>query len=138
VSAELHAAGYPAELGKLRNAVQSDLGGGDPFPDLSSIGFTFSGAGPCAAPLENTIHLLYESADRSQHKAVSVFVQPNAGQFQLQPDKLYLLSGPRSAFPMFAWRTDAVVYYLVADDLDTAEKARELIAGAPKPPAIQD
>jgi hypothetical protein len=39
---------------------------------------------------------------------------------------------------MFAWRTDAVVYYLVADDLDTADKARELIAGAPKPPAIQE
>ena len=138
LTAGLHTAGYPNEMGQLKRAVQEDLRGDDPFPDLSDIGFEFVGAGPCSAPLENTIHLLYLSSDRAAHKAVSVFVQLNTGEFQLQPDTLYFLSGPRSAFPMFAWRTDAVVYYLVTDDLDTAEKARELIAGAPKSAAVQE
>ena len=132
----LHTAGYPKALGGLRRAVQDDMGGADPYPNFSAIGFEFVGAGPCAAPLADTVHLLYRARGRDGHEAISVFVQLNTGQFQLQADKLYLVSGPRSAFPMFAWRTDSVVFFLLGDDLDTAEKARDLIVGAPRRPAV--
>ena len=138
LTAGLHAAGYPKEMSGLSRAVQEDLGSDNPYPDLSDIGFEYVGAGPCSAPLQNTIHLLYLSKDRAKHKAVSVFVQPNTGQFELRPGNLYLLSGPRSTFPVFAWRSDSVVYFLVTDDPDTADKARELIAGSPNPPAVQE
>lgn len=134
----LHTAGYPKEMGRLKQAVRDDLDSRNPYPDLSAIGFWFTGVGPCRAPLADTIHLHYRARGGFHPKTLSVFVQLYSGQVELEPGKLYLLSGPRSPFPMLAWRTESVVYYLVADDLDTAQRARELISVAPSPPLIQD
>ena len=124
----LHTAGYPIELGGLADAVRRDLSSDKPFPDLSSIGFVYRGAGPCGSPLPNTIHLLYRAKD-STH-ALSVFVQTNNGQFSMKEGTLYTLSDPRSPFPMLGWRTPRVVYFLIADDAPTIEKARAVIAPA--------
>ena len=126
----LHAAGYPQELSGLAGAVRADLSAPASHPDLSAIGYQFVGAGPCGEPLKGTVHLLYHSVDKGQGRTISVFVQANQGQFKIDRGKLYLLSGPRSPFPVYAWRTDAVVYFLVADNDATAKLARAQIAVA--------
>lgn len=127
----LHSAAYAREYAELAEAVKQDLSGPNPYPDLSSIGFQYVGAGLCPDPLHGTIHLLYRQTGPHPQAAISVFVQPNAGQFSLQQGKLYDVAGSRSAFPVFVWRTEQVVYFLVADNGDTAYRALRAIASAP-------
>ena len=137
LDAALHAAGVPAALGELSDAVSKDLGEPNPYPDFSSIGYRYVGAGPCAPPSSETLHLLYYSTTPGRRNAISVFVESNRDQFQLDAGKLYLLSDDRSAFPLFAWRTAEVAYFLIADDLKTAEAALGAMLRAPRPPAIR-
>ncbi len=132
----LHAAAYPTELAELSAAVRTDTGGENPYPDFRGIGYEFVGAGPCGAPLRNTVHLLYYSTVPGRRSAISVFVQPHAGQFALQPDKLYQVSDDRSPFPMFAWRTSRIVYFLVADTGDIAAAARGAMTAGHIPAAV--
>lgn len=128
----LHAAGYPPQFGELAAALRQDLVGGNvPFPDLSGVGYRFVGAGPCGDPLEGTIHLLYKSPP--PESVISLFVQRNAGQFPMRAGTLYTLSAAGAPFPVHAWRTERVVYFLVADDQESADRARAAITTAPKP-----
>lgn len=124
----MHTAGFPTELGGLAALVKSDLNSQDAHPDLSPIGFEFIGAGPCAAPLAGTAHLLYRSTTPGHPRWMSVFVQPFSGQFALDQGKIYDLSGPRSPFPVLAWRTGRVVYFLIGDDPDATDRGRTNLA----------
>ena len=122
-----HTAPFPRELATLSADVQADLQRSEPRPDLSKIGYRFVGAGPCAKPLQNTAHLLYESQGGNAHDTLSIFVQPNTGQFSMQVGKVYLVSPPDSSHPMLAWRTDRVVYFLVGDAIQVVEAAKDAI-----------
>ncbi len=127
----LHAGGYPADVAGLAAAVEQDLHGPDPYPDLRPIGFAYTGAGPCGHPLAGTAHLLYHALRPGSPAAVSVFVQANRGQYGLDPGRLYAVSDDRDPYPMLAWRTDHVVYFLLADDPQTERAAADLIRTAP-------
>jgi anti-sigma factor RsiW len=134
----LHTAGYPEELAPLASSVEHDLHSDRPYPDLGAIGYRYRGAGPCGVPLGDTVHLLYRSTRPGSVEAVSVFVQPWHGQFPLDEGRLYTVSVATSPFPMLAWRTDRVVYYLLADNATTLTKAATLIRGKPTSgPAIE-
>ncbi len=126
----LHSAGYPKELAGLALLVKSELKSEYPYPDLSAIGFRLVGAGPCADPMADTAHLLYRSTGAGHESALSVFVQPYKGQFALEKGKFYVVSGPRSPFPVHAWRTSRLVYFLIADDEAVEAKARATLATA--------
>ena len=125
----LHAAGYPQEVAPLAESVEKDLHSPHPYPDLGPIGFRYLGAGPCGKPLPDAAHLLYKSVRPGSYKAVSVFVQPWHGQYSLAQGRLYTVSVATSPFPMLAWRTENVVYFLLADDAETLSKASALIRG---------
>jgi anti-sigma factor RsiW len=127
----LHSAGYPADIAALAASVESDLHSDRPYPDLSAIGFRYRGAGPCGKGLPDTAHLLYRSVRPGSVNAVSVFVQPWHDQYALAPGRLYTVSVAQNPFPMLAWRTDHVVYFLVADNAATDRAAVALIRGAP-------
>ncbi len=127
----LHAGGYPADVAGLAADVEHDLGTLNPYPDLRPIGFGFRGGGPCGHPLADAAHLLYRSVRPGSLAAVSVFVQPWHGQYPLAPGRLYTVSVPQSPFPMLAWRTDRVVYFLLADNEATERSAVNLIRAAP-------
>jgi hypothetical protein len=60
-----------------------------------------------------------------------VFVQAWHDQYPLKPGRLYTVSVATSPFPMLAWRTDRVVYFLLADDDATEQAAAALIRGEP-------
>ena len=117
----LHKATFKETDPRLAELTRDDLAGnsnGDvAAPDLSSIGFRFIGAGPCPASRFSTIHLLYRSTKPLGLAAVSLFVQVDAGQFpSLKVDHVYRVSSPTSPFPMLAWRSGKVIYFLLADD----------------------
>ena len=127
----LHSAGYPADVAALAAAVEHDLHSADPYPDLRPIGFAYRGAGPCGKPLADTAHLLYRSTRPGSVAAVSVFVQPWHDQYAIAPGRLYTVSVAQTPFPMLAWRTDRVVYFLLADNQATENKAVTLIRAGP-------
>jgi anti-sigma factor RsiW len=127
----LHTAGYPAELAPLASSVEQDLHSDHPYPDLGAIGYRYRGAGPCGLPLGDTVHLLYRSTRPESVEAVSVFVQPWHGQFPVDEGQLYTVSVASSPFPMLAWRTNRVVYYLLADNSTTLTKVETLIRARP-------
>jgi anti-sigma factor RsiW len=127
----LHNGGYPAEVAPLAASVERDLHSDHPYPDLGPIGYRYRGAGPCGKPLPDSAHLLYRSVRPGSFRAVSVFVQPWHDQYPLAQGRLYTVSVATSPFPMLAWRTDRVVYFLLADDSATEQKAAALIRGAP-------
>lgn len=132
LAAGVHAARFPQALAPLAVALRTELGGPNPHPDLTGIGFAFAGVGPCDAPLKGTVHLLYRSTGPGATRAISVFVQPHKGQYDLRTGTLYTLSGPSSPFPVFAWRTERVVHILVADTEKLAAAARQGIPAVPR------
>ncbi len=116
---------YPRDLGALAASVEKDFGGTQAWPDLSAMGYAFVGAGPCAEPLAGTVHLLYRTTKPDSADTLSLFVQAWAGQYKMDAGRLYLVDGPQSPHPMYAWRTGGVVYFLVTDGMDTARDAAQ-------------
>ncbi len=119
----LHADPFPSDRGELSADVEHDLHSDHPWPDLTSIGFHYTGAGPCGHPLSNAVHLLYHADDPHSPMTISVFVQPVTEQFTLEEGRVYTLSVAQSPFPMLAWRSKSVVYFLLADDAATEQAA---------------
>ncbi len=92
----------------------------------------WSTPGPCGDPLPDTIHLLYKSNRPGTFAALSIFVQSYHNQYPLSLDQIYTASDARDPFPMLVWRTEKVVYFLLADDEQTEHRAASAIAAAPK------
>ncbi len=132
-AARLHAAVLPKEMAQLSAAIKQDYDLDASHPNLSKLNYKFVGAGPCRAPLENTAHLLYRSEAADVHDTISIFVQPASDRLPLESGKFYLVSDSTSPHPMFAWRTQRAVYFLVTDDMQIAERARTLVASAITP-----
>ena len=128
-SPQVHSGPFPttAPFSGLAEQVEREFHSKVPYPDLSSIGYSFVGAGPCREPLENTVHLLYRSVKPTIHDTLSIFVQPYTGQVKISPGDMTLVANENSPHPMYVWRTDNVVYFLVTDEMKTAEQARDAI-----------
>jgi len=109
-----HTADFPKELGDLKGSLEKYLGRQVPWPDLSSIGYQYIGAGPCAKPLENMAHLLYRHKGGPITDTVSLFVQRD-GPKNLQEGKVYWAAGKDATHPMIVWRRDNMTFYLVGD-----------------------
>ena len=119
----LHDATFESVAPTLASTMQASLHGATAAPDLISAGFRFVGAGPCKGAGRETVHLLYRAANPRSVAAISVFVQPDAGQYAaIKAGRVYRVSSPSSPFPTLAWRKDQVVYLLLADG-DAAESA---------------
>jgi anti-sigma factor RsiW len=128
---ELHNAPFPKELGNLEGSLEKYLGRPVPWPDLSSIGYKYIGAGPCAKPLENTAHLLYRAIGGPVTDTVSLFVQRDGPQ-DLQEGKVYWAAGKDAAHPMIVWRRDNMTFYLVGDaDKPVIQAARVMGVAVP-------
>ncbi len=62
---------------------------------------------------------------------ISLFAQRDRGQFGMKAGRLYCVRGTNDVCPMYAWRTDRVVYFLIADDEPTLAAARPKVRSAP-------
>jgi hypothetical protein len=127
----LHESGYPTELAPLASALEADRQSDRPYPDLTSIGYRYRGAGPCGKSLPGTAHLLYRSMRPGSFQAISIFVQGWHDQYPLDRTQIYTVSVASSPFPMVVWRTNFIVYFLVADDNETVQKCVKLIRKKP-------
>jgi anti-sigma factor RsiW len=129
---DLHTAAFPKELGNLQGSLEKYLGRPVPYPDLSSIGYQYIGAGPCAKPLENMAHLLYRHKGGPITDTVSLFVQRDGSLMDLQEGKVYWAAGKDAAHPMIVWRRDNMTFYLVGDaDQPVLQAAQVMGVGAP-------
>ncbi len=126
-----HTAEFPKELGDLKGSLEKYLGRPVPWPDLSSIGYQYIGAGPCAKPMENIAHLLYRAKGGPITDTISLFVQRD-GPRTLQEGKVYWAAGKDAAHPMIVWRRDNMTFYLVGDaDQPVIEAAKVMGVGTP-------
>lgn len=127
-----HQPDFPREVSEVPAVLLKQLGTAAPFPDLSPMGYEFAGAGPCELPGGKTVHLLYRPSRADMADTISVFLQPDVGQAVVEPDTVYVTSGPDAPHPALMWRSGGLVYYLVADDAGTAHAALAAIPTAPK------
>ena len=123
----VHTGGYPQALDGLADVVEQELNRDKPYPDLSSMGYAFVGAGPCYRPLENTVHLLYKSTKPWINDTLSVFVQPYTGQYPIDPGKAYRIGAENAPHPVLVWRTDQAIYFVVGDNQGVVDKACQKI-----------
>jgi len=129
---DLHTADFPKELGDLKGSLEKYLGRPVPYPDLSSIGYQYIGAGPCAKPLENMAHLLYRAKGGPITDTISLFVQRDGPSSKLKEGKVYWAAGKDAAHPMIVWRRDNMTFYLVGDaDKPVLQAAAVMGVGAP-------
>ena len=125
-----HTASTPQELGTLSESLREDLAGEAAHPDLTQLGFRLVGAGPCAKPLEGTVHFLYVAIDPEQRETLSIFAQLTTDRLTLEAGKLYLITPPDAPHPALAWRSRRVTYFLVGDHARTVNGAHKSLAAA--------
>ena len=129
--ADAHAASVVEIKPDLVAPLELDLHRDAPYPDLSSIGYRFVGAGPCAHPVEDAVHLLYRSTDPGVQNTLSVFVRPYRADDEtapkMEPGRLYEVAGQSDPHPLLAWRTGRLVYFLVGNNMEPVERARDVI-----------
>lgn len=112
---------FPKIERDLAPAMSKFLGRDAAPPNLESLGFVFSGAGPCRLPGGTTLHLLYRSPDGKV--AVSLFLQPDDGQLLLPQGRATVAAGPDRDHPILIWRADGLLHYLIADSFGDASRA---------------
>lgn len=117
--------GWPASYAALENPVRRYAGGERPYPDLSGIGFRFAGCGPCGRPGQQGVHILYRAA--AGPDAISLFVERDQGQFAIDPGRPYDCTRPDGVHPVFAWRAEGLVFFLVGNAREPVEQARRAL-----------
>ena len=128
----MHDATFEAVDAKLATTVRASLNTTADAPDFTAAGFHFVGAGPCHGAGAETVHLLYRSIKAPNASAISLFVQPDAGQYpRLAESRVYRVSSPTSPFPTLAWRSGSVIYVLLADSDKTEAVVLQLIHPTP-------
>jgi anti-sigma factor RsiW len=126
----LHVASFEKTDAQLASVVRSGLHqpASADAPDLSSIGYRLVGVGPCHHAGPGVVHVLYRSTRPGSVAAISLFVQPDSGQFtRLDADRVYRVNSNASPFPTLAWRGIGAVYLLLADDESTSLAALQTL-----------
>lgn len=128
----LHANSFTATDATLSAAVRVDLRSDADAPDLTAAEFKFAGAGPCPASRYKTTHLLYRSTRKGSYVTASLFVQADVGQFDLlEAGRVYRASPSSAPYPIFAWRSGGVVYFLVGDSESVANRVLQVLKPTP-------
>jgi anti-sigma factor RsiW len=126
----MHNASFETVDAQLASTMKVSLDSTSAAPDLATVGFTLTGAGPCHAAGIETVHLLYHATSPRSVAAISLFVQADAGQYPaLEANRVYRVSSPTSPFPTLAWRKDKVIYILLAD----SDKTESVVLQAIRP-----
>lgn len=116
---------WPQTLVSIEEPFKKYVGNSDQaYPDLSGIGFTYVGCGPCGRPEQHGVHLLYRSTTGTD--TLSLFVEPYKKQIDLPVGQCHYASGSE-IHPVLTWRTDELVFILVGNARIPVEKAREAL-----------
>ncbi len=106
-----------------------------PNLDLSALGYEFEKAGNCLIPGKDAVHMVYRAApETGRHDSMSLWIKPYRGpdssdhDAAIEPNRIYRVADAQQAHPMFVWRTDSMIYYLVGDSGDQVQRAAQSIA----------
>ncbi len=132
-----------SELDKVPAAFSEVLGKEPDLGRLDDCGLKFMGAGPCAVPGRGrSVHLIFDAgsaqADRGgRTPMVSIFVQQDSGELNIEPGRTYRLvptgSAPSlEASEIYVWKSDGFVYFLASTSGPAMDKAR-MALGAKEP-----
>lgn len=110
---------FVSDLSAVPAAYRPLLGASPSIPDIEALGYRFTGAGPCAVPGGESVHLMFEAIDERRpeecpRKPLSLFIQ-RTDLFNMQPGQTYTVESPNDKMSIFAWASDGLVYYLVAE-----------------------
>jgi anti-sigma factor RsiW len=134
----LHAKSFAATDATLSAAVKVDLRTQSDAPDLTAAEFKFAGAGPCPASRYKTSHLLYRSTRQGSYVTVSLFAQVDVGQFEgLESGRVYRASPASAPYPILAWRSGGVVYFLVGDSNSVVNRVLQVLKPTPVEQIVQ-
>lgn len=90
---------------------------------LDGIGYQYEIAGACTLPGKGSVHIVYKHKDHPD-KAISLWVKPadqtHAG---LKEGQVYANAGDDLMHPVIYWRQGGLLYYLVGDSIEDANKA---------------
>jgi anti-sigma factor RsiW len=118
---------FPRQIAEIQSPMREFLGHSGTIPDLRAIELAFAGAGPCAIPGGETLHVLYRGDSSGGARYVSLFIQPFKGQVHFDTTRAVVLAGPDAAHPILAWRTEELVYFLIGDDFGASRDAAALM-----------
>lgn len=122
---------FPVEVAKMPEAIAERLGSKEPKGslDLSQSGYQFSKAGECRVPGQASVHLVYRT--KTSDDSVSLWVVTYNGKPQLAEGTLYQGDPADSDHPIFFFRQDDLVYYLVGNAFDhTRTTAQKLVVAS--------
>jgi anti-sigma factor RsiW len=107
------------DLSNVPAAFRPLLGASPSIPDIEALGYRFTGAGPCAVPGGESVHLMFEAVSERRPpgcslRPLSLFIQ-RTDRFNMQPGQTYVVESPDDRMTIYAWTSDGLVYYLVAD-----------------------
>ncbi|MEM8834270.1 MAG: hypothetical protein AAGD00_00485 [Planctomycetota bacterium] len=96
---------------------------------LSSLGYEFSGLGPCMVPgTSRSVHLIYTSSDPS-NGAISLFVAETEGMDSctLKPGTCHTRTCSKAGHTLAVWKDEAagLVFFLVVPDQETLDETAE-------------
>jgi hypothetical protein len=120
---------FPTEVAKMPKAIAGCIGKKPCHSlDLSRLGYHFSRAGECQAPGRRSVHLVYR--DATEGDSISLWVVDYTGRPQIQPGILYQGDPADAPHPIFFWRQDDLLFYLVGDSFDLTRTAAQILAMA--------
>jgi hypothetical protein len=120
----LEQAAWPSEVAALPEALAVFLNTPTYAAlDLSPIGYRYEGSGPCKLPGTQSVHLIYRANDDFRRDALSLWMCPDDNRFDIQEDKLHQVTSLQYPHPMYVWRHDGVIYYLMGDSDEYVRQA---------------
>ena len=108
--------------GKLADYFQTSTNG--MRLSLDGIGYKYELTGACALPGKGAVHVVYRHKD-NPGKAISLWVMPAQEQHQgLEEGQVYSKASDNNVmYPVIYWRQGSLLYYLVGDSIEDANKA---------------
>lgn len=96
---------------------------------LSSLGYEFSGLGPCRVPgTDRSVHLIYKSADPA-NGAISLFVAETEGMTDrsLKAGTCHTRTCSKAGHTLAVWKDESagLVFFLVVPDQETLDETAE-------------
>ena len=123
---------FPQNLENLPEAMARFLGNTVAIDlDLSPAGYEFLAIGQCDVPGDQSVHLVYRNPTAPHNQGnLSLWIRQHTGNPDIEPNRLYLMTGSNATSPMLLWQQDKMIYYLVGDSLGGVEHAAGLLRSA--------
>lgn len=121
---------FPNKLSEMPAAIAGCVGKRPRHSlDLSQMGYEFTRAGECHSTGETAVHMVYR-AKGPDGDSVSLWVLPYKGQPEIREGLIYQGNVADSDIPIFFWRQDELVYYLVGNSFDRARVAAQSLVAS--------